>query len=66
MAGRNFSCSHVGLGGPRVMLTTGQMGAAVGLAASLCKKYGVTPREIYTKHLKEYMELIENNNDQSF
>jgi len=39
MAGRNFSCSHVGLGGPRVMRTTGQMGAAVGLAASVCKKY---------------------------
>ena len=60
MAGRNFSCSHVGLGGPRVMLTTGQMGAAVGFAASICKKYGVSPREVYTKHLKEYMDLIEN------
>ncbi|MEQ6121516.1 FAD-dependent oxidoreductase [Reichenbachiella sp. MALMAid0571] len=60
MAGRNFSCSHVGLGGPRVMLTTGQMGAAVGFAAYLCKKYNVEPREIYTKYLKEYMELIEN------
>ena len=59
MAGRNFSCSHVGLGGPRVMRTTGQMGAAVGYAASLCKKYGVGPREIYTQHLKEYMDLIE-------
>lgn len=60
MAGRNFSCSHVGLGGPRVMRTTGQMGAAVGFAASLCKKYGVNPRMIYTDHLKEYMQLIEN------
>ncbi len=36
MAGRYFSCSHIGLGGPRVMNTTGQMGAAVGYAASLC------------------------------
>src|SRR3546814_10931102 len=34
MAGRCFSTSHVGLGGPRVMRTTGQMGAAVGLAAA--------------------------------
>jgi hypothetical protein len=59
MAGRNFSCSHVGLGGPRVMRTTGQMGAAVGLAASLCKKYDVNPREIYTSYLKDYLELIE-------
>ncbi len=60
MAGRCFSCSHVGLGGPRVMRTTGQMGAAVGFAASLCKKYKVNPRAIYTDHLAEYMQLIED------
>jgi hypothetical protein len=60
MAGRNFSCSHVGLGGPRVMRTTGQMGAAVGLAASVCKKYKVNPRDIYQSHLKEYLDLIES------
>ena len=59
MAGRNFSTSHVGLGGPRVMRTTGQMGAAVGFAASLCKKYDVNPRDIYTGYLDEYMGLIE-------
>ncbi len=59
MAGRNFSCSHIGLGGPRVMRTTGQMGAAVGLAASVCKKYNVSPRDVYTSHLQEYLELIE-------
>ena len=60
MAGRDFSCSHVGLGGPRVMRTTGQMGAAVGLAASICKKYKTGPREVYQSHLKEYLELIES------
>ena len=58
MAGRNFSCSHVGLGGPRVMRTTGQMGAAVGYAAALCKKHKVFPRTIYEKFLDEYMSLI--------
>ena len=63
MAGRNFSCSHAGLGGPRVMRTTGQMGAAVGFAAALCKKYDVNPREIYTGYLDEYLALIE---DQKF
>ncbi len=60
MAGRNFSCSHIGLGGPRVMRTTGQMGAAVGLAASICKKYNVNPRVVYTSHLEEYLTLIES------
>ncbi len=59
MAGRNFSCSHIGLGGPRVMRTTGQMGAAVGLAASVCKKYNVNPRDVYKSYLSEYLELIE-------
>jgi hypothetical protein len=60
MAGRDFSCSHVGLGGPRVMRTTGQMGASVGLAASLCIKYKCTPREIYQSHLKEFLDLIQS------
>jgi len=58
MAGRCFSTSHVGLGGPRVMRTTGQMGAAVGLAASLCHKYNVTPREVYQEYMDEYWDLI--------
>jgi hypothetical protein len=35
------------------------MGAAVGFAASLCKKYDVEPRDIYTGYLEEYMNLIE-------
>ena len=60
MAGRDFSCSHIGLGGPRVMLTTGQMGAAVGLAASICKKYNINPRDVYRNYLDEYLELIES------
>jgi hypothetical protein len=59
MAGRCFSCSHVGLGGPRVMNTTGQMGVAVGYAASLCKKYNTSPRRIYTDHLAELRRLID-------
>jgi len=53
MAGRCFSCSHIGLGGPRVMHTTGQMGVVVGFAASLCKKHDANPREIYKHHIKE-------------
>lgn len=60
MAGRNFSCSHIGLGGPRVMRTTGQMGAAVGIAAAICNKYNVNPRQVYTDHLDEYLALIES------
>jgi hypothetical protein len=47
MAGRCISVSHVGLGSPRVMNTTGQMGVAVGYAAAICKQYAITPRDIY-------------------
>ena len=57
MAGRCFSCSHVGLGGPRVMRTLGQMGVATGLAAALCKKHGVMPRGVYDKHMEELRAL---------
>ncbi len=66
MAGRCFSCSHAGLGGPRVMRTTGQMGAAVGYAAALCKEYGVNPRDIYEDYLEEYMDLIEKQQGKDF
>ncbi len=62
MAGRCFSCSHLGLGGPRVMRTTGQMGAAVGYAAALSMNKQCTPREIYEKYLEEYMDLVQNSN----
>jgi len=59
MAGRCFSCSHIGLGGPRVMNTTGQMGIATGYAAALCEKYNTTPRGIYKEHMDELRGLIE-------
>ncbi len=58
MAGRNLSATHVGLGSPRVMHTTAQMGAACGFAASLCAQYAATPRDIYTAHLDELQALI--------
>jgi len=58
MAGRCFSCSHIGLGGPRVMLTCAQMGVAVGYASALCKKHGELPREVGKKHIKELRGLI--------
>jgi len=58
MAGRCFSCSHVGLGGPRVMKTCGQMGIATGYAAALCKQHDATPRDVGRKHIGELRKLI--------
>ena len=58
MAGRNISVTHVALGTVRVMRTTGIMGEVVGMAASLCKKYQVNPREIYRSHLGDLKSLM--------
>jgi len=58
MAGRCFSCSHIGLCGPRVMKTCGQMGIATGYAAALCGQHRATPREVGEKHIGELRALI--------
>lgn len=58
MAGRDISVTHVALGTTRVMRTTGMMGEVVGMAASLCHKYNVNPRDIYLYHLKELKQLM--------
>ena len=49
MAGRCFSCTHVGLGSPRVMNTLSQMGVAAGYAAAIAKREGIEPRAIYER-----------------
>jgi hypothetical protein len=46
MAGRNISASHVALGSLRVMQTGAIIGQAAGTAAVLCKRLGLTPREL--------------------
>lgn len=58
MAGRDISCTHVALGTVRVMRTTGMMGEVVGMAASLCQKYNLTPREVYHYRLPELKRLM--------
>jgi hypothetical protein len=58
MAGRNISVTHIGLGTVRVMRTTGMMGEVVGMAAGLCTKHQVQPRDIYNSHLEELKSLM--------
>jgi hypothetical protein len=53
MAGRDISVTHEALGAVRVMRTGGCMGEVVGLAAALCKRFGVEPRGVYEKHLAD-------------
>ena len=58
MAGRDISVTHLALGSVRVMRTCGMMGEVVGMAASLCKKYGANPRAIYTTYFSELRKLM--------
>lgn len=58
MAGRNISVTHQALGTTRVMKTCGMMGEVVGRAASICAKYKCSPREVYSEHLNELVELL--------
>lgn len=58
MAGRDISVTHIGLGTVRVMRTCGMMGEVVGMAASLCHKNNVLPRDIYTTYLEDLKALM--------
>ena len=59
MAGRCFSCTHVGLGSPRVISTLSQLGVAAGEAAALCMELGETPRGIWKNgHVRTLQERL--------
>ena len=58
LAGRCVSASHVAAMNIKVQKTTGQMGLAVGAAASLCKKYKTTPRGVYKDHIQELQDIV--------
>lgn len=58
MAGRNISCTHMGLGSVRVMRTVAQMGEVVGMAAKVCKDHNTQPRGVYRDHLAELRDLM--------
>lgn len=58
MAGRNISVTHIALGSTRVMRTCGMIGEVVGMAASICSKRDVMPRDIYTTYFEELKKLM--------
>ncbi|MBQ2221908.1 MAG: FAD-dependent oxidoreductase [Bacteroidales bacterium] len=58
MAGRDISVTHVALGSVRVMRTCAMMGEVVGMAASICSKRSVLPRDIYTTYFEDLKALM--------
>jgi len=58
MAGRDISVTHTALGTTRLMRTIGMMGEVVGMAESLCLRYGVMPRDVYRLYLDDLRKLM--------
>ena len=56
-AGRNISLTHMAMSSARVMGTCSILGQAVGGAAWIAKKYGVTPREV-SNYILELQQLL--------
>lgn len=58
MAGRDISVTHVALGSVRVMRTCAMMGEVVGMAAAVCCRRGLMPRDVYTTWFQDLVELM--------
>jgi len=56
-AGRNTSCSHAALSSTRLIATCAVMGQAVGTAAALATKLGLSPREV-GQHIKTLQQTL--------
>ncbi len=58
MAGKIISVSRVVGTNTKLMANGAQHGVAVGCAADLCVKYGISPRQLGQEHLGELKEMI--------
>ena len=57
-AGRNISVTHAAMSSTRVMATCALCGQAVGTAAAIAVKEGLTPRGVYETRVKELQRLL--------
>ncbi len=57
-AGRNISVTHSALSSTRVMATCAVCGQAVGTAAALAVKEGLSPRGVYETRIRELQRLL--------
>ena len=61
-AGRHISATHVALGSARTIGTIASCAQAVGTAAALCVKHGITPRQLGSNRIEELQqELLKND-----
>ena len=57
-AGRNISATHTALSSSRVMATCSTLGQAVGTAAAIAARGGLTPRAVYETKLDELKQAL--------
>ncbi|MDT8391402.1 MAG: FAD-dependent oxidoreductase [Lentisphaeria bacterium] len=57
-AGRNHSATHAAMSATRVMGTTSLMGQAVGTAAAIANRDGLTPRGVYENSIRELQQTL--------
>ncbi len=60
-AGRNISMTHAAMSSTRVMATCGVVGEAVGTAAAIAVRDGLTPHGVYENRLGELQEMLMYN-----
>ncbi|MBE6633975.1 MAG: FAD-dependent oxidoreductase [Ruminococcaceae bacterium] len=60
-AGRNISMTHAAMSSSRVMATCALLGEAVGTAAAIAVKNGLTPHGVYTDRLEELQQTLMKN-----
>ena len=58
LEGRSMSLSHVALGSVRTMATLSTIGQSNAVAAFLCKKYGISPRQVGQDYLEELQQML--------
>ncbi len=57
-AGRNISVTHIALSSTRVMGTCGVIGQAVGTAAAIATREGISPREVGRNYMDELQQTL--------
>jgi len=57
-AGRNISTTHAAMSSTRVMATCATLGQAVGTAAAIAARDGLTPREVYKQRICELQRRL--------
>jgi len=61
-AGRDVSVTHVALGSVRVQRTLATLGQAIGTAAALCVKLGLSPRRLGLEHIRLLQQTLLKQN----